>query len=93
MRIERRSQHCIEAEVLTADGTRLVHFGVADHSRCAQPLWERLGSASGAKPAEPWCVASIDPAGAVADMEAYHWIGDFERCFAWAWLSGKEEMR
>jgi hypothetical protein len=76
--------------VLTPDGTRLVRIGVADKSRCAQPLWERLGGAPDARPAEPWCAASIDPRGASADRAAYRWLGDFERCLAWAWLTREE---
>lgn len=82
-----RAAHCIEAEVYTPAGVRLVRLGVADKPRCAQPLWQRLGGAEGARPQEPWCAAWLDPQGVVADPEAYHWMGDFERCLAWAWLS------
>lgn len=85
-----RATHCLQAEVYTPTGVRLVEIGVADHPRCGQPLWVRLGGAEDARPEEPWCVASIDPQGAVADPEAYKWVSDFERVLGWAWLTGKE---
>ena len=82
-----RVRHCIEAEVYAPNGIRLIRIGVADHPRCGQPMWVRLGGAPDARPQEPWCVASIDQAGAKTDPEAYQWLGDFERCLAWAWLT------
>ena len=88
-----RATHCLQAEVYTSTGVRLVEIGIADHPRCGQPLWVRLGGADDARPQEPWCVASLDPAGAIADPGAYKWLGDFERCLAWAWLTGQEKDR
>lgn len=84
-----RAAHCLQAEVYTPAGVRLVEIGIADHPRCGQPMWVRLGGAPDARPREPWCVASLDPAGAASDPEAYQWLGDFERCLAWAWLEGQ----
>lgn len=86
-----RATHCIQAEVYTPAAVRLIQFGVADHPRCGQPMWVRLGGATDARPQEPWCAASIDSAGTAADPEAYRWLGDFERCLAWGWLAGKEK--
>jgi hypothetical protein len=81
-----RSGHCLQAEVHTPGGVRLVVIGVASHARCGQSLWLRLEGLPGAKPAEPWCAAWLDSAGQAADPTAYHWLGDFERCLAWAFL-------
>lgn len=82
-----RSEKCLEAEVYSPDSVRLVCIGVAMHSRCGQALWVRLNGLAGAKPDEPWCGAWLDPEGQAADPEAYMWLGDFERCLAWAFLS------
>ena len=84
-----RSARCIEAEVYTPGGVRLIRIGVADHAHCGQMLWERIGGAADAKPAEPWCAASMDADGVIADPGAYQWLGDFERCLAWAWLESE----
>lgn len=85
-----RATHCLQAEVYTASGVRLVEIGIADHPRCGQPLWVRLGGAQDARPEEPWCAISLDHEGMVVDPVAYQWLGDFERCLAWAWLTSKE---
>lgn len=35
----------------------------------------------------PWCLVQIYPAGVLAmDPRDMDWIGDYERCLAWAWL-------
>lgn len=81
-----RSEKCLQAEVYTGSGVRLVVLGVAAHARCGAPLWARLEGAPEAKPAEPWCGVWLDPAGVAADPDAYQWLGDFERCLAWAFL-------
>lgn len=88
-----RATHCLQAELYTPTGVRLVEIGIADHPRCGQPLWVRLGGAPDARPQEPWCAASLDPLGCAADPEAYKWIGDFERVLAWAWLTRETEER
>jgi hypothetical protein len=85
-----RSEHCLQAEVYTQQGVRLVVIGVASHARCGQPLWLRLDGESERKPAEPWCAAWLDPAGQQADPAAYHWLGDFERCLAWAFIDVRD---
>lgn len=86
--ITSREQHCLRAEV-HAGQVRLVVIGVAAALECGQPLWESLGGLPGARPQEPWCVASLDPLGLATRREAYRWLGDFERVLAWAWLEGK----
>jgi hypothetical protein len=90
-RIVYRSAHCLEAEVLTPAAVRLVVVGVASHTRCGQPLWERIGGAPTTRPAEPWCGIWLDPEGLAADPAAYVWLGDFERCLAWAFIEASDE--
>lgn len=42
-------------------------------------------------PAAPWCAARLDP-GVTLFPDTAGWMGDFERCLAWAWVEmvGKE---
>lgn len=69
----------------------LVTFGIAARSRQSGELWAWLcaqyGSADAlTAPATPWCAVALHPAFMQqAGMSA--WIGDFERCVAWAWLN------
>lgn len=68
-------------------------IGVAAHSRCGASLWRnlhrwgRLPVATDPEdcPPEPWVAAALDE-GALEHTDAMHWLGDFERCIAWAWL-------
>lgn len=84
--ITRRVSNGLLAEVRNGQGTRLVEIGVANHSAFAAELWEHLGGAPDARPHEPWCAVSLD-AGLMEDPAATEWLGDFERCLAWAWLA------
>lgn len=42
-----------------------------------------------APPDAPVCLAWLLPGLATAP-EAAHWLGDYERCVAWAWLRGRQ---
>lgn len=86
-RVVSESGNCVEFEVVNAIGKILVRIGVANHSRCGAALWRRLG-AEGAVPGEPWCAVQLLDG---LDQNASRWLGDFERCLAWAWLLTKEE--
>lgn len=77
----------------------VVEIGVAGHSRCGAPLWRTLHALAarldlpvktdpGRCPPEPWCAALLYP-GAVLAPDAMDWLGDFERCLAWAWLASR----
>lgn len=76
--------------------TPLVTVGVAQRSRHGQPLWESLVNAFGCadeteKPAEPWCAVALHP-GLSAYPDASDWLGDFERCIAWAWITRNTQI-
>lgn len=71
--------------------TPLVTFAVAQESANGDELWnkfaERFGIVPGLnKPPEPWCGVVIHP-GLAFNSEANEWLGDFERCIAWTWIS------
>lgn len=85
---------CLIATVL-AHGTDgplpLVTFGVAAHARCGAGLWrlltevpQRLNPAP-ERPQAPWCAAKLMPALSM-HLDAARWLGDLERCIAWAWV-------
>lgn len=75
----------------------LVTLGVATRSRQAGPLWSMLtgafDAASGLKqPSAPYCAVAIHPSIA-AYTGPTDWLGDFERCVAWAWITRNPELR
>lgn len=68
----------------------LATIGIATRSRCGSALWRRLhdgrpelATSADAVPPTPWCAARLEPALA-DDPDAAHWLGDLERCLAWA---------
>lgn len=70
----------------------LVTFGVAQRSRLAAVLWPLLlalpGTAAAGlqRPPTPWCAVSLQP-GLLLHPTASEWLGDLERCIAWAWIT------
>lgn len=74
----------------------LVTFGVALDSKRGAKLWRLLHERYESQlathidecPAEPWVAARIE-VGAAIMPEAMDWIGDFERCVAWAFLGDR----
>ncbi len=74
----------------------LVTFGVAQRSRQAAVLWPLLvalpGTATGLqRPPSPWCAVSLQP-GLLLHHTASEWLGDFERCVAWAWITRAPDL-
>lgn len=74
-----------------AGAEALVTFAVAGRSRQAGPLWAYMiaqhGAAPGlAAPAAPWLAVALR-SGLTVHREAAEWLGDFERCVAWTFLS------
>lgn len=71
----------------------LVSVGVAIRSRHGAALWPLLtGSvmppvrAGLQRPGEPWAAVAIWPTIAL-HPQALEWLGDMERCIAWAWMT------
>lgn len=80
----------------TGQTTPLITLGVAQRSRHGGDLWGTLvatfGATEGARrPTEPWCAVALHPAmGAFSG--APHWLGDLERCIAWAWITRAPQL-
>jgi hypothetical protein len=75
----------------------LITMGVAQRSRQGAPLWSMLISAFGSvaglqQPGTPWCAVAVHPSIAAYDGPV-DWLGDFERCVAWAWLTPNPDLR
>lgn len=70
----------------------LITFVVATKSRNAAKLWHELHRHSTVTPVTdidttppvPFIAVSLQ---VTADNESMGWLGDFERCLAWAWVS------
>ena len=85
----------------TCDDVPMLTLGIASHSRCGAALWRimhqdrtdpmpALKTAGQPCPDEPWLAARLE-IGAAIYPEAMKWIGDWERCLAWAWLARLED--
>lgn len=75
----------------------LVTFGVAQRSRQGAPLWSMLVSAFGSvaglqQPGTPYCAVAVHPSIAIYKGPV-EWLGDFERCVAWAWITRNPDLR
>lgn len=69
-------------------GAPLATFGVAADEAGADEVWPLLHDrlADPARPsATPWLAVRLE-AGAAVYPGDLGWLGDFERCWAWAWL-------
>jgi hypothetical protein len=79
---------------VSRDRVPLVTIAVAAKAKASARLWDELrrpvpgaAAAAGEPPQAPWVAARLWPALA-RDPEAAAWLGDFERCLAWAWIEG-----
>lgn len=66
-------------------------------SQDQQPaLWSLLielhGQRAAPQPAAPWCAVALLPPLAL-DQAAAQWLGDFERCLAWAWIGDHPSLK
>lgn len=70
-------------------GVPIATFGVAGSSLASATLWRewQKRERDDRTPTPPWCVVRIEPGLAIFPTAA-EWLGDFERCCAWAWLEG-----
>lgn len=73
--------------------TPLVTLGVAPTSLASAELWRQMVPGGGeeqvprpAAPSVPWLAVKLHET-ATLWPEAMSWLGDFERCIAWAWVS------
>jgi hypothetical protein len=81
---------------LAGSGIPLVTLGVAQRSRQAAELWPMMVAQFGARaglrqPQAPWCAVAVHPSMA-AHMGAVEWLGDLERCIAWAWVTRRPSL-
>lgn len=86
--------HRVFDRILMQLSAPLVTIGIATHSRCAASLWRRLhevgiraATSAVSPPSVPWCAARLEP-GLAAESDT-GWMGDFERCLAWALIEGR----
>jgi hypothetical protein len=75
----------------------LVTFGVAQRSRQGAQLWSMLTTSFGAtprikQPGTPYCAVAIHPSIAIY-AGPVDWLGDFERCVAWAWITRNPDLK
>ncbi len=65
----------------------LVSVGVAPTSRAADEVWHGMTRRHRDErtPSAPWCAVRIHPTLALYPVAA-SWLGDLERCIAWAWI-------
>ena len=81
----------------TGKAMPLVTFGVAQRSRQGAPLWDMLiksfdGKSGIKQPNAPFCAVAIHPS-ITAYTGPVEWLGDFERCAAWAWITRNPDLR
>lgn len=75
----------------------LVTIAVAKRSRHGAELWPLLQAPHMpavkrglTRPAEPWAAVSIWPT-VMLYRDSVHWLGDLERCIAWAWCTRPQD--
>lgn len=74
-------------------GAPLITLGVCWHSRDSASVWRELhdqvavtvATFANQPPSVPWCAARLEPASLAPGMMP-DWVGDFERCIAWAMI-------
>ena len=67
-------------------GQTLLRRGQVRDPQTAQTMFATSVKRGVQRPAEPWCAVLIHLTLALADPSASAWLGDFERCVAWAWV-------
>lgn len=74
----------------------MVTFGVATRTRQGAPLWGMMIKAFDCKPGlqqpdTPYCAVAIHPSITIYKGPV-DWLGDFERCVAWAWITRNPDL-
>jgi hypothetical protein len=97
----RTTGKCLVATVWAGGQSVLIAtIGVAGHSRCGATLWRELPplgrdpgrNRPGALPSGAGVAAALD-AGIARYSNAAHWLGNFERCLAWAWVIMSRQLK
>ena len=88
----KRNDGAYLAVVEDDEATSLITVAISRRNRNGAALWRslhvwpgELATRADLPPDAPWLAARIEPDG-FADSELLTWVGDFERCLAWAWL-------
>lgn len=83
------------------DNSPICTIGLATKSRCGGEIWRALHDMPmppddvvitdrGDVPAAPWLAVRLH-IGAALHPDCQPWLGDFERCLAWAWIEHRSE--
>lgn len=80
-------EHNVLVATLEYQGAPILSFAVVPADGDAAAIARLLGS-PGAPIATPgpWCLVRLYPTIAALDRADLGWLGDYERCLAWAWL-------
>ena len=77
----------------------IVTIGVAQRSRHASDMWPLLLQIQALstpvfaqKPRAPCCVVVLHPP-LIARSQPLDWLGDFQRCVAWAWITRNPHLQ
>jgi hypothetical protein len=81
----------------TGQTVPLVTLGVAQRAGQGADLWASLTTAFPTAhglemPSTPWLAVAVHPSIA-AYTGPVEWLGDFERCLAWAWITRNPDLR
>ena len=76
----------------------VVTFGVTARSLQAPRLWDLLAAMPGVKPGltrpdAPWCAVVVHLPLLLRHPAAAGWLGDFEHCTAWAWVTRTSDIQ
>lgn len=95
---ERPSRHVAVWAVSEPQGPALVTIALAMQARQGAALWRSLRRFAGLwqpvlvsdplPPAAPWLAAIVHAAAMTPPHPTLTWLGDTERCIAWAWIDG-----
>jgi len=90
---ERPSRHVAVWAISEPQGPALVTIALAMQARAGAGLWRQLhaipalATRADDLPPAPWLAALLHlPACLPEPHPAVHWLGDCERCIAWAWI-------
>ena len=89
---------CVIWTIWHSDGSPIATIGLANRSRCGAQIWralhemetpDKIATHPGDVPAAPWLAVRLH-IGASMHLDCMEWLGDFQRCFAWAWIESED---